>query len=105
MMIEINDSNFKETVLDSDKPVLADFWAEWCGPCRMLTPVLSELSKKYEDRLIIGKVNCDENPATPANYNISAIPCLILFKEGKEADRFVGFADINELSRFVEKNI
>lgn len=83
MAIQITDDNFKDTVINSDKPVLLDFWAEWCGPCRMIGPVVEELSKQYEGQAVIGKVNVDENPETAIQYGIRSIPTLLIFKTGR----------------------
>ena len=90
MAIEITDANFEELVTKSDKPVLIDFWAEWCGPCRMVGPVVEELSKDYEGKAIIGKVNVDENANISAMFNVRNIPTILFFKGGKVVDKQVG---------------
>ena len=90
MAIEITDANFDELVLKSDKPVLVDFWAEWCGPCRMVGPIVEELAKDFDGKAIIGKVNVDNNPNISMNYGIRNIPTLLIFKNGEIVDKQVG---------------
>jgi thioredoxin 1 len=90
MALELTDSNFDEVVLKSDKPVLVDFWAEWCGPCRMVGPVVEELSKDYEGKAVVGKVDVDSNPGISMKYGIRNIPTLLIFKGGEVVDKQVG---------------
>jgi thioredoxin 1 len=90
MAVEFTDSNFEEQVLKSDKPVLVDFWAEWCGPCRMVGPVVEELSNDYSGKAVVGKVNVDQNPGVAAKYGIRSIPTILFFKNGEVVDKSVG---------------
>ena len=102
---EISDSTFEEEVLNSDKPVLVDFWAPWCGPCKAIAPVIDEISKDYEGRLKIVKCNVDDNPATPSNYGIRAIPTLILFKDGQKVEQIVGMVQKAKLEDTINNNL
>lgn len=90
MTIEVTDENFDEIVLQSEKPVLVDFWAEWCGPCRMIGPLVAELSDEYKDKAVITKMDVDSNPGTAARFGIRNIPTVLFFKNGEVADKQVG---------------
>ncbi|TKK71939.1 thioredoxin [Ilyomonas limi] len=90
MALELTDSNFQTQVLESDKLTVVDFWAEWCGPCRAIGPVIEELSKEYDGRINVGKVNVDQNPDLSVNYGITSIPAILFIKGGKVVDKQIG---------------
>lgn len=104
-VLEISDSKFDEEVLKSDKPVLVDFWAPWCGPCRAIAPTVEELAGTYADKIKFCKVNVDENPVTPGKFEIKAIPTLIFFKDGEAAEHHTGLASKEQLEELINKLI
>ena len=104
-ILEVNDNEFEEKVLKSTNPVLCDFWAEWCGPCKQITPILEELSEEFDNKITIAKINIDNNPEIPSQYNIMSIPTLLLFKEGKLVSNQVGLQEKKTLSNWINDNI
>jgi len=104
-IIHISDSSFEQDVLNADVPVLLDFWAEWCGPCKMIAPILKEIAAEYAGRLIVAKVNIDENPDTPAKYGVRGIPTLTLFKDGNVQATKVGALSKSQLAAFLDSSI
>ena len=105
MAIEVNDSNFKSEVTDSAIPVLVDFWAPWCGPCRMIAPILEELSHEYDGKVKVVKINVDDSPNTAGEYGVRSIPTLILFKDGKVFEQTVGAQSKENLKQLVDKSL
>ncbi len=101
----ISDASFEQDVVKSDKPVLLDFWAEWCGPCKMIAPILDDISTEYADKLQIAKINVDDNTATPAKFGVRGIPTLILFKNGVVAAQKVGALSKSQLTAFLDGNL
>ena len=102
MALQITDANFEETVLKSNKRVLVDFWAEWCGPCRMLGPIIEELSSDYDGKAIIGKVDVDSNQQFAAQYGVRNIPTVLIFKDGELVNRQVGVSQKNVYSEYID---
>jgi thioredoxin 1 len=100
----VTDQSFEDDVLKSSKPVLVDYWAEWCGPCKMIGPVVEESATRYADRLSVVKLNVDQNPATPTRFHVRGIPTLMLFKDGQPVATHVGSLSKGQLQAFVEAN-
>jgi thioredoxin 1 len=105
LSFEVTDANFQDSVLKSDTPVLVDFWAEWCGPCKMIAPILDEVSKTYDGKLRVAKMNVDENRDVPAKYGIRGIPTLMLFKNGELAATKVGALSKAQLTAFIDSHL
>lgn len=104
MALEFTDANFQETVLDSDKLAVVDFWAEWCGPCKMITPVIEDLAKEYGDNINIGKLNVDHNGDTSFKYSVRSIPTILLIKNGEVVDKHVGTITKANLAAKIEQH-
>jgi len=104
-IIHVTDSSFEDEVLSSDKPVIVDYWAEWCGPCKMIAPLLDELADEYRGKLTVAKINIDDNQATPQKYAVRGIPTLMIFKNGELAGTKVGAMSKSQLAAFVDSLI
>src|SRR5271157_2855366 len=102
-LIQFTDANFEQEVLKSDKPVLVDFWAPWCGPCRAVGPVVEDLAEAYKGRVKVGKINIDDNPKTATNYGVMSIPTLILFNKGDIMDKLIGLSPKERLEGLIKK--
>jgi thioredoxin 1 len=104
-VLHVADSNFDELVLKAGVPVLVDYWAEWCGPCKMIAPVLDDIAKEYDGKIIVAKLNIDDNAATPAHYGVRGIPTLMIFKDGDVEATKVGALTKSQLAQFIDDNI
>jgi thioredoxin 1 len=104
-IFEVTDSNFDQEVLKSDKPVMVDFWAAWCGPCRAMAPIVDELASSYDGKLKVAKMDVDKNVATPTRYNVRGIPTLLIFKGGKLQEQIVGYVPRETIERAVQKHV
>jgi len=104
-IVQLSDANFDADVVNADKPVLVDFWAEWCGPCKMIAPILEELAAEYEGKVVVGKLNIDQNPNTPPKFGIRGIPTLLMFKGGKVVGTQVGALAKAQLKTFIDANV
>lgn len=104
-MVHVTDETFEADVLNSESPVLVDFWADWCGPCKMIAPILDEAAEEYADRMTVAKLNIDENPNTPPKFGIRSIPTLMLFKDGTVHAQKLGAMSKSQLTEFLETNL
>ena len=104
-IVHLSDAGFEQDVLESAKPVLVDYWAEWCGPCKMIAPILEDIAEEYDGRVTIAKLNIDENPSIPPKYGIRGIPTLMLFKDGAVEATKVGALSKSQLTAFLDSNL
>ena len=103
--VSVTDENFDTEVLKSSKPIVVDFWAEWCGPCKQIAPILDQIAEEYADRVTVAKINIDDNPQTPQNYGVRGIPTLMLFKNGEIEATKVGALTKGQLASFLDTNL
>ncbi len=104
-MLTLTDENFEAEVLKSDKPVLVDFWAEWCGPCRLMAPTVEAVAQEFAGRIKVGKMNVDDSPSTPPRYQIRGIPTFLVFKNGQVADQYVGATSKDTFVKMIERSL
>ncbi|MER2492509.1 thioredoxin TrxA [Catenovulum sediminis] len=104
-ILTLSDTSFESDVINAEKPVLVDFWAEWCGPCKMIAPILDEVATEYEGKVTVGKLNIDQNNASPAKYGVRGIPTLLLFKSGSVAATKVGALSKTQLKQWLDENL
>ncbi|MCK5831488.1 MAG: thioredoxin TrxA [Methylococcales bacterium] len=104
-VLHVTDTDFNETVIKSSIPVLVDYWAEWCGPCKMIAPVLDEIASEYANKLTVAKINIDNNPETPQHFGVRGIPTLMIFKDGEVEATKVGALSKSQLADFIDSNI
>ena len=105
LLIHVSDGTFETEVIKSDKPILVDFWAPWCGPCKAIAPMLEELAEQYKDRVKVAKLNVDDNPQVATNYGVRNIPTLMVFKDGKIVDKLIGLVPKARLEEFIQKGL
>ncbi|WP_198243216.1 thioredoxin TrxA [methane-oxidizing endosymbiont of Gigantopelta aegis] len=105
LVLHVSDADFNDKVLNASEPVLVDYWAEWCGPCKMIAPVLDEIAEEYKGKLIVAKLNIDENPETPQHYGVRGIPTLMLYKNGDVEATKVGALSKSQLKDFIDNNL
>jgi thioredoxin 1 len=104
-ILHLSDANFEENVLNASGPVLVDYWAEWCGPCKMIAPILETIAAEYEGKVTVAKLNIDDNPATPQRYGVRGIPTLMLFKDGEQLATKVGALSKSQLTAFLDNSL